>query len=545
MPRRSSALAKRLVEPTWREHPVYVETYGPEVAEVCSWADYAPDPEQELLLDLLFAIDIRGLSAIFEFDLCAARQQIKTGFIKQAEIGWLYVTDQRLIVHSAHQLDTTEETFNETAALIENTPALSKRLALPRRNSDRDRPGITEGNGRWTITLKPTAANPRGQRIKYKARSKTGGRGLAGSKVVLDEAQHAAPGMMGALIPVLSTMPDPQVLACGSGCLIDSVQWREMRDRGRAGKSPRQAWVEWGDTEPWGAGCKLGEDCTHAKQGVEGCALDDEKRWAKFMTALNRRVDPQTIRDFRQTMPVFEFARELMVWHEDPDPEVDVKIFGKHWRAAARPDAKMPKVLGAIGLAADVDRQWGSIAAAGYWGEVPVVGAVKRQRGVHWLVDDAIRIARKRKCGVVIDGGGPIADLVEKLELEVDNLLVLDTRQMLDAYALFKDDITFEPKKKRQLRKLYHLDTPELNDAHDGAVPRFVGDRALVGRKPSVADVSMLEGAIEARYGLDHLADFSAFGAADLAMCDSCRKNPHEDPDGKHDYLCPDCREDG
>lgn len=537
MPRRSASLAKRRIEPQYLSHPVYVETYGPEVAEVCSWADFPPDPEQEMLLDLLFAIDERGKSAVFEFCLAAARQQIKTGLVKQAEIGWLYVTEQRLIVHSAHELDTTEETFGETASMIENTPALSKRL-MPNRG---DRSGITEGNGKWAITLKPTAANPRGQRIKYKARSSTGGRGLAGSKVVLDEAQHAAAAMIGALYPVLQTMPDPQVLAVGSGGLLKSEQWREMRDRGRAGTSPRQAWVEWGDLDPWGAGCQLGPKCTHAKT-IEGCALDDENRWAEFMTALGRRVTVQTIRDLRQSMPPIEFAREMFVWWEDPPLDVEDQIFGTHWREAAQADAKMPKVR-AIGLASDLDRSYGSIAAAGYWGDVPVVGANKREPGVHWLVDEAVRISRKHGCAVVIDGGGPLADLIPRLELEVDNLIVLDLTKMLAAFAKFGDDIRYEPK-LGELRRLYHLDHQELNDAVAGAVARDVGERGkLVGRKPSVSDVAMLEGAIIARAGLDLLVDFEMFGAGDLDLCDACQAKPHEDPDGDHDYLCTDCRE--
>jgi hypothetical protein len=29
-----------------------------------------------------------------------------------------------------------------------------------------------------------------------------------------------------------------------------------------------------------------------------------------------------------------------------------------------------------------------------------------------------------------------------------------------------------------------------------------------------------------------------------LELCDRCGDNPHEDPDGVHNYLCPDCRED-
>lgn len=62
----SAKLAKRRVEPTWLNHPIYVETYGPEVCELAALANYAPYPEQELALDLLFAIGPDGKSVGFE-----------------------------------------------------------------------------------------------------------------------------------------------------------------------------------------------------------------------------------------------------------------------------------------------------------------------------------------------------------------------------------------------------------------------------------------------------------------------------------------------
>ena len=120
------------------------------------------DPEQELLLDLIFAIRPDGRSAAFEVDIVGPRQNFKTGTILMAELGWLFVTEQKLIVHSAHELDTTAEAFRDLAAMIERTPSMARRLA-PNRG---ERPGISEGNGRWAIELRT------GQRMKYKARTK-------------------------------------------------------------------------------------------------------------------------------------------------------------------------------------------------------------------------------------------------------------------------------------------------------------------------------------------------------------------------------------
>jgi hypothetical protein len=46
-----------------------------------------------------------------------------------------------------------------------------------------------------------------------------------------------------------------------------------------------------------------------------------------------------------------------------------------------------------------------------------------------------------------------------------------------------------------------------------------------------------------ARWVVDHDIAFEMYGAEDLELCDRCKSKPHQDPDGEHDYLCPDCRE--
>ena len=61
-------LAKRtLLKPTYLHEPARVETFGPLVADLCDRAGFAPDPEQELILDNVFAIRPDGKPAAFEF----------------------------------------------------------------------------------------------------------------------------------------------------------------------------------------------------------------------------------------------------------------------------------------------------------------------------------------------------------------------------------------------------------------------------------------------------------------------------------------------
>ncbi len=161
--------ASTLVEPAHRSVPSYRKTLGPEVADICELAGFAPDPEQRLALDAIFGLGPGNKVAALEGAVIAPRQNIKTGLFKQCALGWLYVTDQRLIVWSAHEFSTAQEAHRDLVELIEGCDPLRKRVRA-----------IHRGNGEEGIELLT------GQRVKFKARTKTGGRGLSGDRIVLD-----------------------------------------------------------------------------------------------------------------------------------------------------------------------------------------------------------------------------------------------------------------------------------------------------------------------------------------------------------------------
>jgi hypothetical protein len=470
-----------------------VETFGPEVAELNARAGFAPDPEQELILDATFAILPNGKPAAFEVDMVGPRQNFKTGVLKMIELGWLFVTKERLSIHSAHELSTTEETFRETAALIEDHSFLSRHL-LPTRG---DRPGITAANGRWAIELTGD------RRLRYRARQATGGRGLSGDKVVLDEFFAVTPAVIGSLYPTLSARPKPQVVSASSAGLLMSDALRDKRDRGRVGLTPNQFYIEYSD--PRGptaqnptAGCAT-PACNHAKTAV-GCALDDEDRWAQIMSALGTRVLPETIRSLRQAMPPEEFAREFLVWWEDPPIDVASRLFGPHWSKQGIPDAVMPTPR-CLGIAVQMERSHSSIAAVGDYGDdaLRVVFPAAsndlggRRPGTSWVVDEACDMADRHEIPVAIAGAGPGADLIPALRERLgDRLLVADMPALKDACAAFYDGVT-------ESHTIFHNDSEELNRSARGAVKRISGDRFLWGRKES--DVDMLEAATLANWG--------------------------------------------
>jgi len=465
-----------LVEPSFRSGPAFTRTLGPEVAELAALAGFAPDPEQRLGLDLAFAMDAAGRSVAFEVAVICSRQNLKTGFFKQCALGWLHLTDQRLVVWSAHEFRTAQEAFRDMDELHAAHPSLAVRVKR-----------VYRGNGDEAIELKS------GQRLIFKARTGTGGRGLSGDKVVLDEAFALQPAHMGALMPTLSVRPDPQLFYGSSAGMADSAVLRGIRDRGRAGSSPRLAYLEWG--APRG-GC-VDPNCGHGV-GVGGCALDDEGNWARANPLLGRTRANGTgltaayVRDEREALPPAEFARERLGWWDEPAGSAAAFGEGK-WESCVGDPAPEGTSLGALAVAVSYDQTWAAIAGAAVVDGVVYLKPLDHRPGTGWLVERAVELQDKHRVPVVIDGKGPAAELVGAFEAVKADLVVAETADVLDACAGLFTAV--------QERRVRHQAFGELDAAAAAAVKRTVGDRWAWGRKATGSDISVLETVTLAAWG--------------------------------------------
>lgn len=469
-----------LVEPAFRSVPGWHDTFGPEVADLARLAGFGPDPEQELGLDALFAFDKSGASVAFELAVICCRQNMKTGLFKQAALGWLFITEQRLIVWSAHEFRTAQEAFRDMDELVTGSDVMRRRV----RN-------VYRGNGDESIELMS------GARLIFKTRTKGGGRGLSGDKVILDEAFALQPMHMGALLPTLSARPDPQVVYGSSAGLAESAVLRGIRDRGRAGGDPRLAYLEW--CAPSG-GC-VNPQCDHSLQ-MRGCALDDVDNWQRANPALGRRITVEYIAGERRALPAREFARERLGWWDDPALE-SAAVDGQRWQAL-EDAASAATAVRALGVEVSLDRAAACIAVAGPRCECapPVecnlrthVEFLEQRRGTDWVVARCVELNAAHGPAVfVVDSGGPAAGLIDELRAANLDVEVTTTTDIGVACAGFVDAVN--------QGTVSHGPQPELDHAVTGARKRPLGDgRFAFGRKASDVDISPLVAVTLAHWG--------------------------------------------
>ena len=488
-----------VVKPAFFTHPGFSATLGPEVCDLATLAGLAPDPEQELALNVLFALSPNPMiSAVFEFGLIAARQNLKTATLQMAALGWLFVTDQRLVVWSSHEMDTTNEAFEDIYNLIDGTPALSRRLD---QSFGKD-PGVKRGNGKEVIKLSASAECPTGQRLKFKARTHGGARGLTGNKIVLDEAYALKRVHMGSLLPTLSAVKDPQVVYGSSAGRADSEVLRGVRDRGRAGTSPRLGYMEFCAPE------NVCEDavCSHV-HGVPGCAMDDMEMVRLANPALERRITLDYVRAEREALPPEEFGRERLGWWDDPEDVSAALITPDVWGGLTDP-LSTPVDPVAFGVYVKSDRTASAIGVVGrradgklHVGVVPAVRgkSIDSLPGTAWIPDRVRELSEQwGPCAVVIDGHSAAASLISTIEGLGVGVVSSNATELARACGMFFDAVTAESGSGASMR---HRGSSHLARSVTSAKKRDLSDAWAWDRKDKDSDITQLMAVTLALHG--------------------------------------------
>ena len=462
--------------------PDHVASQGQEAIELCEMAGLHLDPWQQFVLTNSLNTRLDGKLAAMLVGLCVGRQNGKGSIVEGRELAGLFLRkEERTIIHSAHQFDTSLEHFNRILYLIESTPDLDKQVKR-----------VSRSHGEEGIELKDRS------RIRFRTRNKGGGRGFTGDLLILDEAMVLAEAFFGALMPTLSARSitgSPQVWIMGSAVdqqiFDDGVVFSRIRESGIAGTDPSLAYFEWSALALRSDGQPV-----LTPDDLEEHHRSDPALIAQANPGMGIRIAFEHIMGEMRSMGWREYATERLGIGDwpDPDPNSGGKIKMEAWKALQDRDSSAQDP---ISFAYDVseDRKWSTIAASGLRDDkMSHIEVVERQDGTEWVPKRLKELTKNHKTAYVLTHAtGPGASLIRELEHLGVKVEAIPTNEYVKACGLLFDVV--------ERQTLRHLGQPEMAIAIKGAADRQIDDAWAWSRKNSNVDISPLVAGTLAHWG--------------------------------------------
>lgn len=467
-------------EPRIRCVPPQVASRGRDAIDVARIAGLKLDPwQQNALLDIC-GVNESGKWAAYEAALLVQRQNGKGCVLEALELAGLFIWDEKLIIHSAHQFKTAQEAFQRIRFWIENSAVLSKMVKK-----------ITTANGDEGIELK------NGARLRFLARSSSSGRGFTGDRIIFDEALILPEHFMAAITPALAAKTvqgNPQLIYTSSTGVASSTVLRKLKDRAESGpeNAGRLCYIEH-------SALSWDEMTTAQREKWE----DDRDAWrrdpqviAQANPALGRRIALQFFMDqLESPMTEAQFEREhLGVWEQIGGQSI---ISMEAWNALADEEVPLGEKLLSLGVDAPPSRDQGFIVAATLDDQDRVIcEIIDGAEGLTWVPARLKELDRKWKPdAIVVDGAGAAGALLPDIKAERLRTAQLSGRDYAKACGLVYDLI-----KEGRLR---HRGDPLLNDAIEAAQIQPLGESLWKwNRKNIVGNISPLVALTLAVWGL-------------------------------------------
>jgi hypothetical protein len=420
--------------------PSYVSSSGDEAIELCAMAGLHLDPWQQFVLRNALGERADGKWSAFEVGVMVERQNGKGGLLEARELAGLFLLGERLIIHTAHLFDTSLEAFNRLEALIDDTPELSRLVA---------RNGVQRAHGKEGIKLK------NGQRIRFRTRTKGGGRGFTADCLILDEAMEIPRTAISATLPTLSSRPNPQVWYTGSA--VD----QRVHEHGEVFARVRQRGIAGGDSASRLAYFEWSPDVEDIADAMRPAVSGDRENWALANPALGIRITEEYIGDERDALDARSFAVERLGvgdWPEIRDDQTGDGLDLEEWLALTD---RTSRVQDPVRFAFDVtpDRAWSSIGVAGRRSDGRLhVEVVEHRRGTKWVAERVVELVRRHDTDdPVCDATGPAGSLIDAIENLGVGVEAVSAREHAQACGQLEDAMT-----ESDLR---HHGTPELTSA--------------------------------------------------------------------------------
>lgn len=411
------------------------------------------------------------LWAAFTVGVCAPRQNGKNSILEVRELVGPLVLGEKLLIHTAHLADTSMEAFRRLDDLIDANEWLSRQVKH-----------IWRANGKETIEFRG------GRRVRFRTRTRGGGRGFSGSPVFFDESMFLPEVSLGSILPVISAQPDPQIWLTGSAVdqqiMDDGMSFARVRQQALRGSDDRLAYFEWSlDAE--------------TPEAVDDEVAGDESSWQATNPAFGIRITGKYVKAERNALDPRTFAVERLGVGDWPDPDLaGASVIDRdEWNALTDGSSKMEDPV-AFAFDVSPDRSSSAISAAGRRADgLAHVEVIEHKSGTNWVLSRIVELMERwDPVAVVCDASGPAGSLLRKFEeLEIE-VQAVSAREHSQACGLLYDMV-----KDAGLR---HLGTQELRAAIRGASTRPLGEAWAWSRKSSAIDITPLVACTLALYGI-------------------------------------------
>jgi len=470
-----------------------------------------------------------GRWAAFEVAGICSRQNGKNAMLEVRELGGLFLFGEGMIIHTAHEFKAAAEHFRRVRDTIASYDELSKRVKR-----------VMTSHGDEAIELRPTPTLVFGPgakrvrksvtgRLRFLARSRGSGRSFTADCVVYDEAMFLTDEQVGASMPTMRAVPNPQMYYTASAGMKDSVQLAMVRRR-ILRKDPTVMGAEW-SIDPHLDTCPRDEVRGRKANHYVVCSRhddrDDPRSWAKANPAFGRRIFYDHFsREFASMSPS-AFDRELLGVGDWPPEEESWSVVSQEaWDGCAMTDPG--GAVRPLAFALDVNPEMTVATIAAAW-ERPepqltvarkvyfsdgaefsaaqprgrrVVLEIPRgcsREGTDWVIPRLAELRRQwRPSAICIPRNGPaasLADAAERLGMEITKASSADEAA---AFALMVTGI-----RNKEIVHLGRENAPALWSAVASAETREVGDGGRSwSRRNSEEDITPVTAATLAYWAL-------------------------------------------
>lgn len=439
-------------------------------------------PWQRLVVDESQRVGADGKLIFPEVGLVVARQNGKGTILEALEMGWLFDTEEELILHSAHEFKTAEDHYKRMKFLIEGNDEYRCRVKK-----------FMSAHGQERIVMDDE------RELRFIARTAGSGRGFPAKKVVLDESYNLTDAEMAALRPTLKAAIDPQMWYTSSAVNqeqhINGHVLARVRRRGLISE-PGLLYMEYSAPD----GCEH----TLSPTDLVPCrnCLQDRNRYHMGNPSYPILISDAAIEADRKSMSPKSFACEDLGIGDWPAEEGEGTIIEMGlWDELCKPKSRIVGSRVFSWATSDMGKM-SSIAVAGRNAQGKFhIEVVANKPGTNWVPERVIELQDKwGSLAWVFNPRSASAGLETDILEEAVRQRVFIEPEPISSVVQAQGFASFINSAKHQ-RNLRHIGQNSLTNALKGAVTKPQGDGITWNPRKTDVDITSLQACTDALQG--------------------------------------------